>query len=67
MCVYGAFMICAVNFSFAQVPKAVKVLLSHQAGPELIRLSDQWGRNCLHHAAAAVRHHVISLHVLQIP
>ena len=48
-------MICAVYFSLVQVPKAVKVLLSHQAGPEPIRLSDQWGRNCLHHAAAAVR------------
>ena len=48
------------SLSLMQVPKAVKAVLSHQAGAELIRLCDQWGRSCLHHAAAAVRH-VISL------
>ena len=56
MWICKAFMICIVYLSLSQVSKAVKVLLSHQAGPELIRLSDQWGRNCLHYAAAAVRH-----------
>ena len=40
--------------SLAQVRKAVKAVLSHQAGAELMKLKDQWGRSCLHHAAATV-------------
>ena len=43
-----------VPVSLAQVRKTVKAVLSHQAGAELMKLKDQWGRSCLHHAAATV-------------
>lgn len=50
-------LICS-SVPYVQVAKSVKAILSHHDGGQLMEQNDQWGRSYLHHAAAAVGHHV---------
>ena len=53
-------------FLTSQVTKCVKAVLSHHAGVHLMELNDQWGRDYLHHAAAAVCHYMLYLFKIDV-